>query len=137
MDEMHSGDIDQAAAGAFALLTAAADPAGAKRRLKEITDAMAEHSRIHGEATAALEKSEARAADIDARAAALSRREREFRVWVETNEDRVKKADLALRKGEADAQARERDLAAREADLRQRSNAHAVAVAALRQAVAA
>jgi chromosome segregation ATPase len=122
-----------AEANAFALMALAADPAGAKARLKEIAEATKASDTAREAAEAAIANSEKLQMAVTAARDAVSRREREFHEWIAAKEAQLEQREHVLGAAEQKLRVADSDLRRRESELQERTDRHAELVTHMRK----
>jgi hypothetical protein len=128
------GSADQRA---LALLAAAGDPEGCRKRIGELTAAQRVHDVARDAAEKAAADAEAKAADADVKLTVLERREREFLQWKTNTEAQLKKADADARAGEEANAVRAAELVEQDRAINFKMQKHAALIAHMRAHLAA
>ena len=129
-------DNDAVSTAAFALLAAAADPAGAHQRMSELKTATEAHDAARLAAEQAAADADAIKKCADTALAELETRSGEFQRWVDTTEANLKQREADVRARESAAAANATDLAAREEAFRTERATYQVQVRDLKRHLA-
>jgi hypothetical protein len=121
---------------AMALIEVAADPAGAKQRLKELKAATTALAAERAAAEKVIADATTKSATLARADEGLATRITEFQTWVDFTEKSYRERENRIRLGEENQAAREAKLVQGESDLARRVAAHEQRLASLKETLA-
>jgi hypothetical protein len=108
----------------FSMVAFCADPAGAAKRVKEISAATTELVTQQGVAEKVVAEADAKSAKLASDEASLAQRTADFQGWVDSTERAYRDRENRIRMNETVQESREKKLLEQEADLARRMSAH-------------
>jgi hypothetical protein len=119
------GEIEaRAMLRALSIVQVIADPAGAAKRMKELSKATADARAASEAAAKTLAELDARQAAMTTAEASLAERTLQFQTWIDSTEKSYREREDRIRVNEETGAARESKLANEQADLERRVAAH-------------
>jgi phage-related minor tail protein len=133
-DEHRSGDQVEVLAltRAMALIEVAADPAGAAKRIKSLSEAAAKLAAERRAAEAVMAEADVRSAELAKGEASLTQRIADTQAWIDASERSYRQREDHVRRNEEAQEQREGSLVEKETELAKRESVHRQRVDSLR-----